>query len=77
MKSSRIALSCSALGGKYSRLFVGLTKGWYTPGPEAPTCEDIVEHLPEIDDRASCDVPLSGLDEMDTVISAKRGLGRS
>ncbi|MET7841362.1 SDR family NAD(P)-dependent oxidoreductase [Streptomyces sp. NPDC005356] len=61
----------SALGGKYSRLFVGLTEGWYVPGSQAPTCEDIVKHLSEIDDRTHYDVPLSGLEEMDTVIAAK------
>ncbi|MET7924800.1 SDR family NAD(P)-dependent oxidoreductase [Streptomyces sp. NPDC005349] len=65
----------SALGGKYSRLFVGLTEGWYVPGSQAPTCEDIVEHLSEIDDRTHYDVPLSGLEEMDTVLAAKGRLG--
>ena len=59
----------SALGGKYSRIFVGLTHGWYRPGTTAPTPEEIVEHLPEIDDRSRYDVPLSGLDEMDTVVA--------
>jgi NAD(P)-dependent dehydrogenase (short-subunit alcohol dehydrogenase family) len=60
----------SALGGKYSRIFVGLTQGWYRPGDTPPTPEDILEHLPEIDDRSRYDVPLSGLDEMDTVVAA-------
>lgn len=59
----------SALGGKYSRIFVGLTQGWYHPGSTPPTPEDILEHLPEIDDRSHYDVPLSGLDEMDTVVA--------
>lgn len=65
----------SVLGGKYSRLFVGLTRGWYSPGPDAPTCDDIAAHIGEIDDRAHYDVPLSGLDEMDTVLAARRTLG--
>lgn len=65
----------SVLGGKYARIFVGLTEGWYTPGAEAPSCEDIHAHIAEIDDRARYDVPLSGLDEMDTVIAARRRLG--
>ena len=62
----------SVLGGKYSRLFVGLTEGWYAPGPDAPSCDDILAHLDEIDDRARYGVPLSGLDEMDTVLAAQR-----
>lgn len=64
----------SALGGRYARLFVGLTEGWYKPGPDAPTCDDILEHLPEINDRSRYDVPLSGLDEMDTVVAARKRL---
>lgn len=62
----------SALGGKYSRIFVGLTDGWYVPGGEAPTAESIAEHIAQIDDRTKYDVPLSGLDEMDTAVAAKR-----
>lgn len=65
----------SVLGGKYSRLFVGLTEGWYSPGPDAPSCEDILAHIDQIDDRDRYDVPLSGLDEMDTVLAARRALG--
>jgi NAD(P)-dependent dehydrogenase (short-subunit alcohol dehydrogenase family) len=62
----------SVLGGKYSRIFVGLTEGWYCPGATAPTVEDIVAHLPEIDDRRRYAVPKSGLEEMDTVIAAQQ-----
>lgn len=65
----------SVLGGKYSRAFVGLTHGWYVPGPDAPSVEDIVAHLPQIDDRTSYDVPFSGLDEMDGVLAAQRRQG--
>ena len=41
----------SMLGGKYSRIFVGLTEGWYQPGAVAPSPEDIAAHIHEIDDR--------------------------
>ncbi|ATI80672.1 SDR family NAD(P)-dependent oxidoreductase [Sphingobium yanoikuyae] len=64
----------SVLGGKYSRLFVGLTQGWYSPGADAPSAEDILAHIAEIDDRSRYDVPLSGLDEMDTVLAARKSL---
>jgi NAD(P)-dependent dehydrogenase (short-subunit alcohol dehydrogenase family) len=60
----------SVLGGKYSRIFVGLTRGWYRPGKTAPTPEDIAAHLAEIDDRAHFDVPRSGLEEMDAAVAA-------
>lgn len=65
----------SVLGGKYSRLFVGLTEGWYSPGAEAPSPEDILAHIDVIDDTGRYDVPLSGLDEMDTVLAVRRALG--
>ena len=65
----------SVLGGKYSRLFIGLTQGWYSPGPDAPSCDDIAAHIGDIDDSRRYDVPLSGLDEMDTVLAARRALG--
>lgn len=61
----------SALGGRYARIFVGLTQGWLAPGTQAPSVEDIIDHLTKIDDRTQYDVPLSGLDEMDTTIAAK------
>ena len=62
----------SVLGGKYSRIFAGLTEGWLRLGKVAPTPEEIVAHLRQIDDLSRYDVPRSGLDEMDTVIAAKR-----
>jgi NAD(P)-dependent dehydrogenase (short-subunit alcohol dehydrogenase family) len=67
----------SVLGGKYSRVFVGLTEGWYSSGLEAPSCEDIAAHLAEIDDTTRFDIPASGLEEMDTVLAARRKLGLS
>lgn len=67
----------SVLGGKYSRIFVGLTDGWFKAGAEAPSLEELVEHLGEIDDRSSYAVPRSGLEEMDTVVAAVRNAVRS
>jgi NAD(P)-dependent dehydrogenase (short-subunit alcohol dehydrogenase family) len=64
----------SVLGGKYSRIFVGLTEGWYHPGGVAPSAEEIAAHIEQIDDRSRYDVPRSGLDEMDTVIALQKRL---
>ena len=63
----------SVLGGKYSRLFVGLTEGWLAPNGNAPSAEGVASHIAEIDDRTSYAIPLSGLDEMDTVLAALAG----
>ncbi len=65
----------SVLGGKYSRIFIGLTEGWYQPGKTAPSPEEILAHLPQIDDRGRYAIPLSGIDEMDTVLAAQRKIG--
>lgn len=64
----------SILGGKYSRIFVGLTEGWYQPGETAPSAEEIAAHLPQINDLRRFDVPLNGLQEMDTVIALQERL---
>jgi NAD(P)-dependent dehydrogenase (short-subunit alcohol dehydrogenase family) len=64
----------SVLGGKYSRIFAGLTEGWYHPGGTAPSAEEIAVHIPQIDDRSRYDVPRSGLEEMDTVIALQKRL---
>jgi NAD(P)-dependent dehydrogenase (short-subunit alcohol dehydrogenase family) len=60
----------SVLGGKYSRIFVGLSKGWFKAGAAAPSLEDIAGHLQQIDDRTEFTVPRSSLEEMDTAVSA-------
>ena len=67
----------SVLGGKYSRIFVGLTEGWYQPGAVAPSPEDIAAHIHEIDDRTHYAVPKSGLEEMDTVLAAQQRLSKA
>jgi NAD(P)-dependent dehydrogenase (short-subunit alcohol dehydrogenase family) len=61
----------SVLGGKYSRIFVGLTDGCYYPGAIAPTPEELISKLPQIDDMSHYAVPHSGLEEMDTVLKAQ------
>jgi len=67
----------SVLGGKFSRIFIGLTEGWYTPSETAPSAEEVMAHIAQIDDRTRYDVPLSGIDEMDTVLAARRAIGLS
>lgn len=62
----------SALGGRYARIFTGLTEGWLSIDG-APACEDIAANIDRIDDTARFSIPLSGLDEMDTVVVARSG----
>jgi len=57
----------SAVGGCYSRAFIGVSAGWLDPvaAPAGPA--DIDEHLAEIRDLASYKVPYTVFDEITSV----------
>ncbi|HEX9977495.1 MAG TPA: SDR family NAD(P)-dependent oxidoreductase [Acidimicrobiia bacterium] len=59
----------SAAGGTVSRMFVGLTKGWFKhPGNEGLlTPEDVEEHLAAIRDETGYVVPASNQDELQKI----------
>jgi hypothetical protein len=54
--------SFSGGGGRYSRVFVGVTDGWPGATDPYPTAEDVAAHLDEIEDRGSFIVPNSMYD---------------
>ena len=54
-------------GGRYSRVFVGVTDGWLSEKDSFPTAEDIAEHLEQIEDRSSYLVPNSIYDELRSI----------
>jgi NAD(P)-dependent dehydrogenase (short-subunit alcohol dehydrogenase family) len=60
----------SAAWGRYARVFVGVTEGWYGPSDAPASAEDVRERLPEICDRARYVVPHSVYDEAGYVIAA-------
>ena len=60
----------TALGGKYARIFIGLSDGWYNGGEVAPTIEDIAGQWDRISSIDSFTTPHSGYDEMDSVLDA-------
>jgi NAD(P)-dependent dehydrogenase (short-subunit alcohol dehydrogenase family) len=59
----------SILGGRYARIFTGVSKGWLTENGKIPTPELILEHLSQIDDTSASEEISSGLGEMDSVIA--------
>ena len=66
----------SAVGGRYARVFIGVTKGWFATGARPPTPEEICEQLAQIEDRHDFGEPLSGTEEFDRIIeSAGRHAG--
>jgi NAD(P)-dependent dehydrogenase (short-subunit alcohol dehydrogenase family) len=51
-------------GGRFARVFVGVTEGWLADADVEPTAEDIAVHLDQIEDRKSFLVPSSIYDEL-------------
>jgi NAD(P)-dependent dehydrogenase (short-subunit alcohol dehydrogenase family) len=51
-------------GGRYARIFIGLTPGWFAGKGTVPTVEDVAAHLDEIRSLDGYIVPESIADEM-------------
>ena len=47
----------SAGRGRYARIFIGVTPGWYAPDGPTPTPDDISANLATIEDRSDYDLP--------------------
>jgi NAD(P)-dependent dehydrogenase (short-subunit alcohol dehydrogenase family) len=56
----------SVAGGRFARVFVGLTPGWY--GGHSVTGEDVADHLAEISAESGYIVPRSTHDEVKALI---------
>jgi NAD(P)-dependent dehydrogenase (short-subunit alcohol dehydrogenase family) len=57
-------------GGKYSRVFVAETPGWYAGKGVQPTVEDIAEHIGEIRSEDGYTVPANANDDIRLLLSA-------
>jgi len=60
-------------GGRFARVFVGVTPGWTGPKGATVTAEDIEAHLDEIRDEAGYVVPESIADELKLIMTALKG----
>jgi NAD(P)-dependent dehydrogenase (short-subunit alcohol dehydrogenase family) len=54
----------SAAGGRYARVFVGLTPGWFGGADHTPTAEDVLDNLAQIEKQDGYIVPGSIADEI-------------
>jgi NAD(P)-dependent dehydrogenase (short-subunit alcohol dehydrogenase family) len=54
----------SSTGGRYARVFVGATSGWYAQDGSPPSAQDIADHLSAIEDLNEFDLPISVFDEI-------------
>jgi NAD(P)-dependent dehydrogenase (short-subunit alcohol dehydrogenase family) len=66
----------SAGGGRYARVFLGLTPGWVHRGSAPATPEDVEANLERILDPQGFTVPESGLDELQLMRAALLPEGR-
>ena len=53
----------SAAGGRFARVFVAATRGWYGPVDQPASAEDVRDHLDEISDRREYQIPTTVFDE--------------
>jgi NAD(P)-dependent dehydrogenase (short-subunit alcohol dehydrogenase family) len=57
-------------GGKYSRVFIGETPGWYAGKGARPTVEDIAEHMGDIRAEGGYTVPANANDDIALLLKA-------
>jgi len=57
-------------GGRYARVFVGMTDGWTAPKGSNPSADDILEHIDVIRDPQNYTVPGSVGDQLKTLMEA-------
>jgi NAD(P)-dependent dehydrogenase (short-subunit alcohol dehydrogenase family) len=60
-------------GGRYGRIFLGLTPGWFAGKGVEPSPEDIESHLGEILDVEDYIIPASVTDEMTMLLGQMQG----
>jgi NAD(P)-dependent dehydrogenase (short-subunit alcohol dehydrogenase family) len=64
----------SAVAGRYARVVVGVTDGWFAEDLEAVTAEAVADHFSEICDAAALHVPGSVFDEYRAMASQLAGV---
>jgi NAD(P)-dependent dehydrogenase (short-subunit alcohol dehydrogenase family) len=59
----------SAAGGRYARVFIGLTPGWYGGKDRISSAEDVLDHIEEIENQTGYIVPTMSGDEMGPLLT--------
>ena len=60
-------------GGRYAKVFLGMSKGWTAPKGSLPSPDDIFDNIDRIRDPEGYTVPTSIADETKAVIEALKG----
>jgi hypothetical protein len=54
----------SAIGGRYARVFIGLTKGWLAERGSEPTVDDVAASIAEISATEKFTIPETNYEEV-------------
>jgi NAD(P)-dependent dehydrogenase (short-subunit alcohol dehydrogenase family) len=60
----------TAGGGRYGRIFVATNPGWFAGQKVVPSVEELAEHIDEVRDLSTYEIPLSSNDEIRLVMAA-------
>ncbi len=60
-------------GGRFARIFTGVTQGWFAGQGAVPSAEDIAEHLEEIRALEDYSIPMNNNEEMAILFNALQG----
>jgi NAD(P)-dependent dehydrogenase (short-subunit alcohol dehydrogenase family) len=60
-------------GGRYARMFVGLTPGWFAGKGVRPSAEDVRDHMDRVRDPKGYIIPDSVADEMKAMLELFKG----
>ena len=61
-------------GSRYARVFIGMGKGWVSPGGKVPSAEAIFDNIDVIREQEGYTVPDSIADETKAVIEALKSV---
>jgi hypothetical protein len=57
-------------GGRYARIFIGVSRGWVAPGGAAPKAEDVLANIDAIRDREDYSLPQNTAGEIQAILEA-------
>jgi NAD(P)-dependent dehydrogenase (short-subunit alcohol dehydrogenase family) len=57
-------------GGRYARIFIGVSRGWVAPGGAAPQAEDVLANIDAIRDREGYSLPQNTAGEIQAILEA-------
>ena len=60
-------------GGRFARVFTGVNPGWFAGHATAPTAEEVRDHMDEIRDISSFEVPTDNSGELNLLLRALQG----